>query len=453
MKSNIAKLAALLLAASMCAALAGCGDSKTEDNSNKDQVDAALSELDNEEKEELNEIKDEINAEISDAENTSSEAEAPAEDLGLKNPKYYTYYEDLAKAYAESDINNYAGDYFYTASVSSPVYANDKVYIDSTKNGTKLFCYDIASGSLETLLDFEKAEGKYDYDSWFVKGDDLYLMYSETVYGDEHIEKVGKDGKVTDYDITEGLDVGKIEYVFDNGKILVDINSERNFEVYDPADGTITQLDPIAIPSDHAGVTEDAEKPIFMFAKGNSFYFGNTRSSMLGGPYLDKETIYEYNTDTNEVTVFYNDEILSKEDPKIKIFGDYLMIDYKESLDRKLTVVKISDGTKIVDDVRVFSPYLGGDGSYFRDLRDKKWYRLRYPDSTCTQTYEKSDTLKEAGEELSDEPAEVGSSIIVQLNDKYYVMYDDAGYFLRTYEKGSAEEQLIMTQKQADGEE
>ena len=109
MKSNIAKLAALLLAASMCAALAGCGDSKTKDNSNKDQVDAALSEHDNEEKEELNEIKDEINAEISDAENTSSEAEAPAEDLGLKDPKYYTYYEDLAKAYAESDINNYAG--------------------------------------------------------------------------------------------------------------------------------------------------------------------------------------------------------------------------------------------------------------------------------------------------------------------------------------------------------
>ena len=45
MKSNIAKLAALLLAASICASLAGCGDSKTEDNSNKDQVDAALSEL------------------------------------------------------------------------------------------------------------------------------------------------------------------------------------------------------------------------------------------------------------------------------------------------------------------------------------------------------------------------------------------------------------------------
>nr|MCR5540299.1 hypothetical protein [Ruminococcus sp.] len=143
MKAKIAKITALLMAASMCISLAGCGDSKTEDKTEKDQVNEALSELDEQEKEELNEIKDEINAEITDAENTSSEAEAPAEDLGLKDPKYYTYYEDLAKAYAESDINNYAGDYFYTASVSSPVYANDKVYIDSTKNGTKLFCYDI----------------------------------------------------------------------------------------------------------------------------------------------------------------------------------------------------------------------------------------------------------------------------------------------------------------------
>lgn len=453
MKAKIAKITALLMAASMCISLAGCGDSKTEDKTEKDQVNEALSELDEQEKEELNEIKDEINAEITDAENTSSEAEAPAEDLGLKDPKYYTYYEDLAKAYAESDINNYAGDYFYTASVSSPVYANDKVYIDSTKNGTKLFCYDIASGSLETLLDFEKADGKYDYDSWFVKGDDLYLMYSETVYGDEHIEKVGKDGKVTDYDITEGLDVGKIEYVFDNGKILVDVNSERNFEVYDPADGTITQLDPIAIPSDHAGVTEDAEKPMFMFAKGNSFYFGNTRSSMLGGPYLDKENIYEYNTDTNEATVFYTDEILSKEDPHVKMFGDYLMIDYKESLDRKLTVVNISDGAKIVDGVRTFAPYLGGDGSYYRPFDNTKWFKLKYPDSTYTGTIEEDDTLIEAAEAFAEEPAGVTEATIVQITDKYYVIYDDAGYFLRTYEKGSADEQLIITTKQIDGEE
>ena len=453
MKAKIAKIAALLMAASVCISLAGCGDSKTEDKTEKDQVNEALSELDEQEKEELNEIKDEINAEVTDVTDTSSEAEAPAEDLGLKDPKYYTYYEDMAKSYAESNIDNYAGEYFYTAGVSEPVYANGKVYIGSNKNGTKLYSYDIASGSLETVLDFQKGDGKYGYNSWFVNGDDLYLLYDETVYGSDHIEKVSKDGTVNDYDLTEGYGVNKIEYVFDNGKILCDVNSSSYFEVYDPAEKKLTQLDPIPVPSDHAGITQDAERPMFMFAKGNSFYFGNTRSSTMGGPYLDEDIIYEYNTDTNEATVFYTDEILSKEDPKIKMFGDYLMIDYKESLDRKLTVVKISDGTKIVDGVRIFAPYLGGDGSYYRPFDNTKWFKLKYPDSTYTGTIEEDDTLIEAAEAFAEEPAEVGSSIIVQLNDKYYVMYDDAGYFLRTYEKGSAEEQLIMTKKQADGEE
>ena len=173
----------------------------------------------------------------------------------------------------------------------------------------------------------------------------------------------------------------------------------------------------------------------------------------MGGPYIDKETIYEYNTDTDEVTVFYNDAVLSKEDPQVKMFGDYMMIDYKESLARKLTVVKISDGTKIVDDVRVFSPYLGGDGSYYRPFDNAKWFKLKYPDSTYTGTIEEDDTLIEAAEEFAEEPAEVTEATIVQITDKYYVIYDDAGYFLRTYEKGSADEQLIITTKQVNGEE
>ena len=56
-------------------------------------------------------------------------------------------------------------------------------------------------------------------------------------------------------------------------------------------------------------------------------------------------------------------------------------------------------------------------------------------------------------EEFADEPAGVTEATIVQITDKYYVIYDDAGYFLRTYEKGSADEQLIITTKQVNGEE
>ena len=79
--------------------------------------------------------------------------------------------------------------------------------------------------------------------------------------------------------------------------------------------------------------------------------------------------------------------------------------------------------------------------------------KLKYPDSTYTGTIEEDDTLIEAAEEFAEEPAGVTEATIVQITDKYYVIYDDAGYFLRTYEKGSADEQLIITTKQVNGEE
>ena len=50
---------------------------------------------------------------------------------------------------------------------------------------------------------------------------------------------------------------------------------DSSFELYDPAEKKLTTLDVIPVPSDHAGVTQDADNPLFMFAKGNSFYFGN----------------------------------------------------------------------------------------------------------------------------------------------------------------------------------
>lgn len=436
--------------------LAGCGSSKSSSKSGKDNTDnAVLNELDEDEKKEIKEAQKELEAEMnkeSAKNNTNSKADEASEDLGLKDPKYYTYYEDLAKSYAESDINSYGGSYFYTVGISDPVYINNKVYLSSTGSDKAiLYSYDIAGGALEKVFSFNSKEtkDKYSYDSWFIKGDDMYLLYRETVYGDDHIEKVGKDGNVIeDYDITEGSLVNQISYVFDNGKILLNANGDSSFEIYDPAEKKLTQLDVIPVPSDHAGVTQDADRPIFLFAKGNSFYFGNKQSSFMGGPYISDNTIYEYDTDKGEASVFYTDDLLRNEDPAIKIFGDYLMIEYKSVLDRTFSVIDLNDGSKIVDNERSFSPYLGGDGSCYREIMTKKWYKLRYPDSTYEGTFDKVDALIEAGEELSDDDTDTGN--VIQLNDKYYVCRDDAGYFLRTYEKGSADEQLIITKQQID---
>ena len=171
--------------------------------------------------------------------------------------------------------------------------------------------------------------------------------------------------------------------------------------------------------------------------------------SCEGGDTLNDSTIYEYNTDNGEVKVFYkDDELLMFDYNEIKLVGDYLLVSRDKGFGETLSVVKMSDGTKIVDNFyRIFAPYLGGDGSYYLDLVEGKWYKLRYPDSTFEGEIDNVDQLKEAGEALGDED---GFTQITQLNDKYYVYADDAGYFLRTYEKGSADEQLIITQNQLE---
>ena len=454
------KCIAFIAIASMATMLsiAGCGNNNANSKGGTDTVlnPALVGDLNESEKKELEEAKKEIEAELNEdatKAEAESKAEEPAEDLGIKDPKYYTYYEDLAKSFAESNITSYGGTYFYLGGLSEPVYANGKVYISNTaSNKWILYAYDIAGGSLEKAFEFNAADSQkemYSYDAWYANGDDLYLVYRETVYGEDHIEKVGKDGSIIeDYDISDGFMINQITYVFDNGKILLTSGATSNFEIYDPAENTLTQLDVIPVPSDHAGITQDAERPFFLFAKGNSFYFGDYRSNMNNKLMCKDDTIYEYNTDTNEATVFITDDMLKYESPEIEVFGDYLIMESGSTLNRTCSVVKLSDGTKIVDNARHFTTYFGGDGSYYRDTMANKWYKLRYPDCTYQGKYEKANQLIEAGEEISDESAKAGT--VTQLNDKYYIVHDDAGFFLRTYEKGESDEQLIITQKQID---
>ena len=455
MKEKVSRIAAFLLAASICLSLAGCGGNEIAPKTEQDEVKQAFNELDESDKKELEAAKKEMEAEMNGEtvkEAAEPAAEAPAEDLGLKDPKYYTYLEDLAKSYAESDQGKAAGNYFYMMGVGDPVYANGKIYL-STKGSSKtvLYSYDIAGGSLEKAFEFTAGsdEEKYGYDCWYTNGEDLYLLYDKTVYGEDHIEKVSKDGSVENYDISGVNYANTIAYVFDNGKILTDVNGDDNMMLYDPASGSITDLNTIPVPSpEHAGVTQDAEKPVFMFAKGNSFYFVDTQSSMSNSFYIKDHTIYEYNTDTGEVTVFFkDDELLLHEKNNIKLVGDYLLISCKQSTKSMFSIVKMSDGSKIINEFNDFAPYLGGDGVHYKDYNTKKWYKIKYPDSTYTGKIEKAESLFESGEELAVDAAD---GHYVPIDDKYYVFYDDAGYFLRTYEKGSADEQLIIAKKQID---
>ena len=83
----------------------------------------------------------------------------------------------------------------------------------------------------------------------------MYLLYIISgVFGDEyHVEKIGKDGGVEDYYISEGqMFRSTITYVFDNGKILITNGGKYSPELYDPFENKITLLDTIPVASEHA---------------------------------------------------------------------------------------------------------------------------------------------------------------------------------------------------------
>ena len=107
---------AMLAMMCICGSMAGCGSSDS--NSKKTNTttnNEIVNELSADEKKELEEVQNEMEAELNEvaAKDADAKTEAASENLGLKHPKYYTYYEELAKGYAESNITKHAGTLFY----------------------------------------------------------------------------------------------------------------------------------------------------------------------------------------------------------------------------------------------------------------------------------------------------------------------------------------------------
>ena len=464
MKNTRARLTALFLAFCMSVSAAACGSSEESGkNSDQNELQEAYDGLSDKDKQELDKIKEEIEKEESKpakttataasttAAETTAAADPEPEDLGIKDPKYYTYLEDLAKNYAENESKNGAG----TSFKGNPVYCGGKIYIPDNM-GRTLYGYDIEKKELKTEFQSAIIQGSTDfipfatYNSWFVKNGEIYLAAND----DHKLVKVGKDGKTKEFTIPDALYAGTINGVFDNGKILITSNGTGEYEIYDPNSNTNKTLPVISVPSDHAGVNKDIENLRFLFSDGNSFFF--TEYSVYSSNSSSDGVIYEYNTDTDETSLLITDPSLMRDRMECRRYGDYLISLYNTGghVFDGVTITRISDGTVILNNVPRFGEYRGGDCFNFiwykGSDRDKMyWFKVKYPDSSYDGLVADFDDMGPVFDEAEQLAAENGSHVY-PMTDKYYVYEDDAGFFLRTYENGESDEELILTKKQIE---
>lgn len=162
----IVKKSIVIIALLSALSLVGCGESDGSlDSRNNDYYD----ERNESKKNESKETKDKTEYDMSSASAEDDEvtiADNIVEDMGLKDPKYYIYYENLAKSYVESGVSNRGGSDFENldpiSSISGPVCISGKLFFSfkGSNSSAFLYCYDIEDGSLRIIYEFHNADSK-----------------------------------------------------------------------------------------------------------------------------------------------------------------------------------------------------------------------------------------------------------------------------------------------------
>ncbi len=87
-------------------------------------------------------------------------------------------------------------------------------------------------------------------------------------------------------------------------------------------------------------------------------------------------------------------------------------------------------------DHEFFRSYFGGSTNIV--LHDDAWYKVQFPSDGSKVDYSKYEPISK----------ETSDGYIYRVNDKYYLLKDNYGLFLRTYEKGEEEEDVIFKNEQ-----
>lgn len=345
----------------------------------------------------------------------------------------YTHYELLSRAWdgahecrEKKDLKIY--------------FDNDKIYIINTDpdgnvgtgDGYTWGSYDIKTKEYTTTYNAAEPVFKADssiyvsiYDSWYYDNY-FYAVYRCTSY---------EVNNYYQYHCVVKMDVnGNVEkrIMFDDdihvagiidGKFIIEYHDDDDYKsthyyVYSNDLEMLAYFTRPSIPLPH-GLSEPAYVSDFFGYDGKIYAIAN-------------QHFYRMNIENNEWT-----EVNIIEEPTLG-FGKYSI----KANDGCITDVEtgeiIYDGylASYYSDEYFANTYFGGD--YNIVLDDGVWYKGQYPYGACTTDFDNCETMGKESADYDD---------IFQLNETYYILVDKYGVFLRTYEKGETQEEVILMYK------
>lgn len=394
---------AAVLALGMLASVTSCGASDEEKSPDKSSDNAPVSEAEPE-------------IGVPDPDETGDveeKTEAPTE-----NNELYKHYDLLAAEYEKtgntSAINIKPFYAYQDGTVIFTVNKDDEYY---------LCTYDINTKKLT-----ENADS-------FHRDSDIYYCNGYVYVWDHY----GYDG-LKKYEL-KCNEIGSIKsVVLDgyNGPVITEegyswaTNGNEHF-IVSPDLSTATPVPPLKIKDSHGLEQEISTSYVDAFAAyGNKIFVEAITPS-------DEYGIFYYDIDSNtwNSSKFTFEEHINTN--RCTTVGKYCLY----SFDNKYTVgiydmeadEIITESTSYISDSsNLCKGYFGGTYNIVNNHDDNTLYRVQYPEGDNRLDLE----------ELN--PVALGTETnyyICPLNDTYYIIQDDAGIFLRTYEKGEMEEEIV----------
>ena len=431
---KIKSILAFALALSMCTSMAACGssDDDSDDKSDNKTTSSAAAKADDESKaSDETSSSDESTAEDPAAEEPEDSSKAEQEEDASK----YGYYEDLA---AEYEANGFSltgaggtkfmtwGNDFSSHDMERVYYKNGKLYFGLVKDDIGyIMCYDInTKKTTERQVDFYLS--------------DIDVAYGKILYVNSKnctVIDLEDDSKSYTVDFSES-NVSRPDYykchVLSSGAVVGYDEEDNVIYYYSQETGEVNY--PGLTVKDSHGLEQKVSADL-VASYGNKLYF-----KVNGNGEGDK--LYCFDLDSKQ---WGEESVLSSTSSSITVtgvIGKYMFLTYSEYnlQQNKLYNMETDEvvGTFSYPE-GYFPKYFGGDSHLFVDYESgtsydiERFKKFKLPidgspvDENATVDLYSSDT----------------KANIFPVNETYYLFIDNAGIFLRSYDKGPDGEEIV----------
>ena len=417
---------------SLCLLLTGCGNSaESSEAESPSDSSASVAETQAKQDDDNEQIRKELEEqgytpeEIADmlgetVINSGTDGTAAETETETVNPELFAYYDLLNEEYEKYGYDS--GFYALNSTIAVGLGNHKFDYSFSVINphlltgfdSENIYTYDTSTKEFKVL--FHCDGGGYYYNNGF-------YYRREEKDNILHIEKMDMEGNVistadishTDANIS---DTSKMYFNFitENGFIITynfydsfGTTVREDYRIISPDLQTITTLPQKA--GEH-GILQDVTNPQFIASYKNKIYSSS-------GSYLDTDTMTW--TDVDEKLTGFRGHI-----------GKYLIL---SEVDGTSTRIYDMEKDEVIAKIATASKTSNFGGKYSYVLKNNQWYQVQFPSDGSYLDFNNYEPL---GTETA---SEYDYTI---LDDTYYLVKDDYGIFLRTYEKGEAEEETVL---------